>query len=748
MRKLMWFTIGFALAIALFAYILSGTVMVYIALIAGLCCIGMAFVKIKYSALLTLILLGFSTGMLYASAFDSLILSPVREYDGKSQWLKIEATDYSFSTDYGIGVDGKTQLAGKTYRIRLYMDGNRAVKPGDVLSGRVRLRYTSEGGLQTATYHKGEGIFLLAYADTQLQLTVRDSLPIQYFPAWLRKCIADRLDTVFPEDTAFFAKALLLGDDSGISFADDLAFQKSGIRHVVAVSGLHVSILFSLVYFVTGRRKGFTLLAGFPVLLLFASVAGFTPSVVRACVMQGLLILSVATDREYDPATALSFAVLVLLAANPLTVTSVGFQLSVGCMVGVFGFSKKIQEYLRDEKRFGPGRGKGFKARLNRWFVGSVSVSVSAMVVTVPLCAVYFSMVSVAGIVTNLLVLWLLSFVFFGIVGAGLISVLWMAGAEAFAHIISVPMRLMLWVSRFVADIPFAVAYTDSDYTVLWIVLSYCLIALFFLCKKKSPLLLSTGITMLYALSLVLTWAEAYTDSFRLTLVDVGQGQCVLLQSREYAYLIDCGGDDPQYTADAALRAMGANGVSEIDGLILTHYDADHANGAVYLTQTTDIKTMYLPYTEPENQLRRLLRQQGVPIRWMDDVASLPCGTGELILYPSETGSNGNESSMCILFRGENCDILITGDRDLEGEHRLLQQGTIPDLEILVAGHHGAVTSSGVELLHHTMPELVLISVGADNLHGHPDSEALERFLGAGCIVRRTDLEGTIVIRG
>ena len=117
----------------------------------------------------------------------------------------------------------------------------------------------------------------------------------------------------------------------------------SGIRHVAAVSGLHVTILFSLVYVLTGRRKWLAALLGFPVLVLFALVAGFSPSIVRACVMLGLMILAMLLNRAYDGPSALSFAVLILLLINPWSITDVSFQLSVCSLTGLFfrwkGFS-------------------------------------------------------------------------------------------------------------------------------------------------------------------------------------------------------------------------------------------------------------------------------------------------------------------------------------------------------------------------------------------------------------------------
>ena len=103
---------------------------------------------------------------------------------------------------------------------------------------------------------------------------------------------------------------------------------------------------------------------------------------------------------------------------------------------------------------------------------------------------------------------------------------------------------------------------------------------------------------------------------------------------------------------------------------------------------------------------------------------------------------------MCILFQGENCDILITGDRDIAGEAALLQQADLPKLELLIAGHHGANDSTGFELLYETKPEAAVISVSADNFYGHPARSVLERLSLFGTKVFRTDLHGTIIFRG
>lgn len=746
MRKLMCISIGFCAACLISAYWLSGGAVL---ILAGVCLVlAAAALWIIKKPAAAVALLGCSIGLVYFWCFDHTVLSEIKALDGDTEYIQMEATGYSFDTGYSDAVDGKIRLAGKNYSVRLFFQDETSVSPGDIICGAVRFRYTPEGGMKNTTYHKGEGIFLLAYAVDKMGIEPADHLAIKYYPVLFRKTIARRITDIFPAETAAFAKALLLGDDSQITFMDNIAFQKSGIRHVIAVSGLHISIIFSAVYFFIGKRKYLTLAVGLPILALFAAMAGFTPSVVRACLMQAMMLLSIAVDKEYDPPTALSFSVLVMLIVNPLTVTSVSFQLSVGSMIGIFAFSQPILRYLRDEKRFGKMAGNSLKARLKRWITGSVSVTVSAMTVTLPLCALYFGMVSVAGILTNLLTLWVISFIFCGIMAACFLSVFWLPLGSMAAYVVSVPIFYVLYTARYLSQIPFGVAYTDSPYTVLWVVCTGILIVLFLRTRKRSAALLTASVVFLYALSLTLTWVEPQLDPVRMTVMDVGQGQCILLQSKDASYLIDCGGQDPERTAEKALCVIGSQGIQELDGVILTHFDTDHANGASYLAQVMPVKRLYIPSEDPHNDICVQLESGFSDICKVEQAQTLPCGTGELTIYPGKIGTDSNESSMCILFRGENCDILITGDRDVAGEKYLLEQGDIPQVDVLVVGHHGAATSTGLQLLEAVKPKLAVISVGEDNIHGHPSKEALKRLQRAGCIIKRTDIEGTIIIRG
>ena len=119
----------------------------------------------------------------------------------------------------------------------------------------------------------------------------------------------------------------------------------------------------------------------------------------------------------------------------------------------------------------------------------------------------------------------------------------------------------------------------------------------------------------------------------------------------------------------------------------------------------------------------------------------------EIRIFASQIPGNDNENSLCILFDSENCDILITGDRDGFGERSLLRNAALSDVDILVAGHHGSKNATCEELLTAVKPEIVCISAGKDNLFGHPAPELLQRLAKSGCTVYRTDLQGDIIIR-
>lgn len=743
MRKLMWFSIGFAAACALAAYENLGKWLLFLALVCLLgAAVTAAFGKGKRAVAA---LLGAGLAACWFFAFGLLILGTPRQYDGQELYITITASDYTWETDYGVSGDGEAELNGHRYQVRFYLDSGMELRPGDRVEGAFSLRYTP-GGLQKATHHRSNGVFLIAYPEDDMTVTRAESIPLRHCPAVLRNEILQIMTRVFPADTLAFAKGLLLGDTSSLTYAQDMDFKTAGIRHVVAVSGLHVSILFSLVYVLTGKRRGLSVLVGIPVLVLFAAMAGFTPSVNRACIMQGLMLLAMVIQKEYDPPTALGAAVLVMLAVNPMAVTSVSLQLSAGCTVGILLFSGRIREYLLDEKRLGRACGKGVKTALIKWFAGSVSVTLGAMSLTMPLCAVYFGSISLIGVVTNLLTLWLITYIFYGIMAACALGAVLPAAGAGVAWLAAWGIRAVQWLCSWLSRVPLAAIYTCSIYVTLWVIFFYVLFALFLRSKKKpvAAFILCAVLSLFVALGV--SWLEPRLDDYRVSVLDVGRGQCILIQSQGENFLIDCGGDDEMAVADTVTRILLSQGIGQLDGVILTHYDHDHAGAVPYLLTRIPVEKFYLPDIADDTDTRTTLAGSA-PVCWITEQRQITVGNTLLRLFPGEESKDENESSLCILFQGENCDILITGDRSMAGEWKLLQQVQLPKLEVLVAGHHGAATSTSKQLLRATQPQLAVISVG-ENSYGHPSAQVLERLKEQGCRIWRTDQQGTLIIRG
>lgn len=742
MRKLMWFAIGFAGACVVGIYLNSVLWLALIAVSCFLLCVFLYFYRKKLCTILLVATLGFVLGAGWLHVHDATYLNPARKVDGQTLATEIEITDYSRETDYGIAANGTINLKGRPYQVYVYLKAE-PLQPGDVISGKFRLRFTATGGKEDATFHPGKGIFLLAYAKDSIAVQRPDTIPGKFFAAKLRRNIQNTLDSIFPEDTVGFARALLLGDSSKLSVEDDTAFKISGIRHVIAVSGLHVTILFSLVYTFAGKRRVLTAVLGIPVLFVFAAVAGFTPSILRACVMQCLMILGLLLKKEYDSPTALSFAVLIMLIINPLSITSVSFQLSVGCMIGIFLFSSRMNHFLL--RVLHVPKDKSMRAKAGRWVAGCVSVTVSATAATMPLSAYYFGTVSIVGILTNLLTLWIVSFAFYGIMLACIFGALWLDLGTVVAWIVSWAIRYVLLTARLLSKLPAAAVFTDSIYVLLWIVFCYVLLAAFLWGKRKHPFAYASCVAAGLCLALTASYCEPKTDDFRVTVLDVGQGQSIVIQSYESTYLVDCGSDNGTNAADVAAQHLLSQGITRIDGLILTHYDEDHAGGAEALLNRVSADVLYLPDSTDDGDIKaQLTKSYGNMIQWVTETTLQAGPWGSFTIFPGGDNKDDNESGLCILFQSEDCDILITGDWSIAQEIALVQQVELPELELLVLGHHGAKTSTSLPLLSATTPKVAVASVGVDNSYGHPSPEVLKRLKMFGCQVWRTDLDGTI----
>ena len=747
MRSLMWFTIGFASACAAGAWIFRGMELLILAVVSIAAEIGLAIAARHRKKLLpaAVVLAGMAVGCLWFAGFQSRVLNPAAQLDGRTIPIKVEADSYGWDTEYGTAVKGRLEAGGKTFRVQLYLNEKLEIRPGDRVVTSARMRMTDMGGSKAPTFHRGNGIFLLAYQKEDAQL-IPGEPGLRHLPVVLRKGCLDRIDRFFPEDTRGFAKALLLGDREGLTYQNRTDFSVTGISHVVAVSGLHLSMLFAAVYTLAGKRRFSTLVLGVPCALLFAAMVGFTPSVTRSAIMLTLFMLAMALNREYDPPTALSFAVVSMLLGNPLIITSVGFQMSVSSVAGIFLFYRPVRGWIWKQI---PGTDRQTIRKPARWLTASVSVTVSATVLSAPLAAYYFGGYSLVGILTNLLVLPVVGVIFCGTFLICICGEIMPLLSGAAAWLISILIRYVLGVSHLLGKVPIAAVYTASPYTVIWLVFLYCLILHLIFGKFRRPILAGCLAVVGLGAALCCAYLEPLLDSYRVSALDVGQGQCVLLQSGGNTFLVDCGGDYDEETADLAAETLLSMGISRIDGLIISHYDRDHCGGAEYLAQRIKIDRAYLPVPrEPGPLSDRVIRGlSGTEIIWMEEDMELRFGESQIRIFAPRPGNSDNESCAAVLFQRGKYDTLITGDLPASRELWLLENQELPDLEVLVVGHHGSKTSTCQELLDQCAPDVAMISAGDGNPYGHPALPVLERLEQAGCRILRTDQMGTITYR-
>jgi competence protein ComEC len=253
-------------------------------------------------------------------------------------------------------------------------------------------------------------------------------------------------------------------------------------------------------------------------------------------------------------------------------------------------------------------------------------------------------------------------------------------------------------------------------------------------------------------LCIVLIGTALKTDSTDLTLtaLDVGQGECVVVTAGRYTAVVDCGSGGNYDAGNILADYLLSIGRTRIDAMTVTHYDSDHVNGVDELMERIDITALFLPEPElcengmAEEIIRRAAEKKIETVCVREDLR-LRLGDADMNIYAPVM--EGDENDMCLscLVSDGGYDALITGDMSMTAERELIRDKPLPDIEILVAGHHGAESSTSTALLETVRPEVVIISVG-ENSYGHPSEKVLERIGDAGAEVLRTDIMGNVTV--
>lgn len=743
-RKLAMFSFSFALGAAAYIWLFSSLSLWIPAVCPAIVLVIGIFLSGDRGKRLRILALGALVGLFWTWGYEQYRILPLRAYEGEDQRIRVSVLDYPEEADYGCTVTAKLG----TGKIRLYLDCEKDVLgPGDLLTVTADIVSTAQD--KSNLYFQSRDISLLGFGRGSPHIQKAEQLPLRAYPLKAAQALRDCIREIFPEDTAPFALALLTGDKGELSFQQQNDLSISGISHVVAVSGMHISLLVALVLWLCGSRKKLAAFVCLFVMLFFAAMLGFVPSATRAVIMHSLLIFAPLLQRENDSLTSLGGAMLLILLIQPWAIANVSFQLSFSAMLGIFfaapwmyqQFAKRLRlEELREKK-------SPFHSAVYRLSV-ILATSFASILATAPLCAYYFETVSLVAPLTNVLTLPVISFSFPVCVLAGILGFLWQPLGAAVGWLISWAIRYVQWIAGLMAKIPYAAVYTTNQYVVFWLVTAYVLFGIY-LWKRHSCRLRELGLAL--CLTLVATVLVSGLEPAEMTLsaMDVGQGQCILLRSGGKTALIDCGGEEGDPEGETVARHLLMLGEDQVDAVILTHFDHDHICGLPQLMKRLEVGAVYLPDIQQGDETRALVleavEQEGAELHFVRLPECLPFGSGEIRLYPP-TAPEEDNASLSALMSFDEYDILVTGDMAAFQERKLLEEYAFPEIEVLFAGHHGSKFSTSRELLEATTPETVIICVG-ENTYGHPSEEVLERISAVGAQVYRTDWHGIITIK-
>lgn len=552
-------------------------------------------------------------------------------------------------------------------------------------------------------------------------------------------------------------RALILGYRQELPDELYQSFSLTGTLHVVAISGMHVVIL-AVLFMAFLKGLGFSrqhwVLWLAPALVAYTVATGLSASAVRACVMAIVFWSAPLFSRKPDGPSALATAALLILAFDPTQLFDIGFLLSFVAVAGLMSLYPLWMRPVRVALAADPWslQPAPFWKRWGRvWGIeisSLVIASAAAWLVTTPLSAYTFNVVSPVALLGNLFVIPISSLVLLTGVLSLVTGSMSLFLAEIFNHANRVFISLMFAWVNWTVDIPGGHSFIKSP-SVLWMACWYGALIGIFITRDRLRKLVAIASVLALAGSLCLAAKET---RMVVDVLDVGQGNAVLVDVPGAGdVLLDAG---PRFNARNVVRHLRKQGIDRLEALILTHADADHIGGAGEILSSIPVSELWCaPFSTSSRLYRGLLGEagkRGVRIRRLvrGDRGFLGGGVEWEVLHPAGdvVRRRADEGSLVIRIARGAAAMLFMGGADGSVEPTVLRRPVEPVCDILMVGNHGAAGTCSEAFLAAAGPSSAIVSVGAENADGHPDRDVLARMVRRGIAVWRTDELGDLRI--
>lgn len=595
----------------------------------------------------------------------------------------------------------------------------------------------------------------------------------------LRQSFAQILDQVFPQKEASVMKAMLLGDKNGLDADTKELYRQSSIIHILSISGLHISTIGMGGYRLL-RKVGVPIKIGavlsMALIYAYGLMTGMSMSALRAIFMFCLHLIADMVGRTYDMVTALSLAAVLLLIEQPRYVQYSGFLFSFGAVAAIGVLLPALYEADGKGRRNAEKENRRILLRIKQ----AISSGMAVTLVTLPVHLMCYYQFPIYSVILNLAVIPLTT----PIMGVGLLIMLTGAWLPVFAVGISYINRLILKFYEICCQmgsmIPGGVLVSgkpEAWQMTAYIILLCVLVFADRMSGKKLPVFCKYQ--WIVAALCILLWRSE--DGLQITMLDVGQGDCIHIQSEEgNHYLVDGGSSSKsQVMKYQILPYLKSQGVRHLEAVFLTHSDSDHCSGLIELLEAypsdgLTIGSLILPHIaessmdEQYKEIKQLAGEKEIQVQYMsrgqkleDGAMSIRC----LHPYRNYDTESANEYSLVLLVTYKQFTGLFTGDVEGEGEacmweymqkyrneykqeygHKTEADDTDRRFTLLKVAHHGSRYSTSEEFLDAWNINLAIISCGQNNRYGHPHEETLERLENVGSKVLTTPECGAITI--